>query len=309
VSLYRSEFRTDGKRAMQFFSQSSCRVLIALLFLWVSSTTVIAAGANAPSKETLEQRLRALATLIESSTGAQQVESSRNQEAQSRRGAARVLHREAEAAFQSGDSLNASRLLDEAAKMMFDAVRLAAPEQVEAAKARRDFDTRMESTRALLDAQKRIGREKDAGRSNEYIKQTDELLVRADSLAARGDLKSARAALDQAYLTVKAAVRGMRSGDTLVRSLSFANKEEEYRYELDRNDTHLMLVSMLVTDKRGNAAADTAVQRALDEAGRIRKSAEGAAGKRDFDGGVRLLEDSTRELVRAIRGAGVYIPG
>lgn len=294
---------------MAFFGQSSRRVCIALLLLWWGSAHVVAQGANAPSKETLQQRLEALSTLIESSTGAKQVESSHNQEAQSRRGAARVLYREADAAFRSGDAVAASRLIDDAAKMMFDAVRLAAPEQVEAAKARRDFDTRMESTRALLDAQKRIGQEKGNGRSGEYIKQTDELLVRADGLAERGDLKSARAVLDQAYLTVKAAVRGMRSGDTLVRSLHFASKEEEYRYELDRNDTHLVLVGMLVTEKRGNAATDSTVQRALDEAGRIRKSAEGAAGKRDFDGGVRLLEESTRELVRAIRGAGVYIPG
>lgn len=294
---------------MTFFGQSMPRVCIALLLLWWGTTPVIAQGANVPSRETLQQRLEALSTLIESSTGAKQVGSSRNQEAQSRRGAARVLYREADAAFQSGDGVGASRLIDEAAKMMFDAVRLAAPEQVEVAKARRDFDTRMESTRALLDAQRRIGREKGAGGSNDYIKQTDELLVRADGLAERGDLKSARAVLDQAYLAVKAAVRGMRSGDTLVRSLHFANKEEEYRYELDRNDTHLMLVGMLVTEKRGNAAIDSTVQRALDEAGRIRKSAEGAAGKRDFDGGVRLLEESTRELVRAIRGAGVYIPG
>ena len=30
---------------------------------------------------------------------------------------------------------------------------------------------------------------------------------------------------------------------------------------------------------------------------------------REFDGGVRSLEESTRELVRAIRSAGVFIPG
>ena len=38
----------------------------------------------------------------------------------------------------------------------------------------------------------------------------------------------------------------MRSGDTLVRSLNFASKEEEYRYEIDRNDTHQMLIKVLV---------------------------------------------------------------
>jgi hypothetical protein len=215
----------------------------------------------------------------------------------------------ADAAFRDADYVTGSRLLDEAAKAMFDAVRLAAPEQVAAAKERRDFESRLESTEALLAAQKRIAKEKGIRHAEEFIKEAEELLNRAKSLAASGDLKPARVVLDQAYLAVKAAVRGMRSGDTLVRSLSFASKEEEYIYELDRNETHLMLVNLLLAEKRANSAVDTMVSRALDEAGRHRKLAEGAANKRDYEVGVRSLEDSTRELVRAIRGAGVYIPG
>jgi hypothetical protein len=33
------------------------------------------------------------------------------------------------------------------------------------------------------------------------------------------------------------------------------------------------------------------------------------ATKKDYEAGIQLLEESTKELVRAIRGAGVYIPG
>jgi hypothetical protein len=41
----------------------------------------------------------------------------------------------------------------------------------------------------------------------------------------------------------------------------------------------------------------------------LRKTAEEQAAKREFDAAVKTLEESTRELVRAIRAAGVYIPG
>jgi hypothetical protein len=51
------------------------------------------------------------------------------------------------------------------------------------------------------------------------------------------------------------------------------------------------------------------VQKYLEQAAALRTSSEGAAAKKDFEGAIRLLEDSTKELVRAIRGAGVYIPG
>jgi hypothetical protein len=257
----------------------------------------------------VQQRLGAVSTLVESSSGAKQVESSGSAAAQFRRTAARVLYRSAETAFRDGDYATASNLLDEAAKAMFDAVRLSAPEQVAAAKERRDFDARMDSARALLEAQKRIGKEQGKAKAGEYVRQAEDYLAQATKLAAAGDLKAARPLLDKAYLAVKVAVRGMRDGDTLVRSLSFADKEEEYRYELDRNDTHLMLITMLLAEKRASASIDTMVQNALDAAGRQRKIAEAQAQKREFEPAIHSLEDSTRELVRAIRSAGIYIPG
>ena len=287
-----------------------CKRKIALMFLlWTWCAFASALTPTAPSRETVQQRLGAISTLIESSSGAKQVESSGNATARSKRTAARVLWRTAEAALRDGDTASASSLLDEAAKSMFEAVRQAAPEQVAALKERRDFDARMESTEALLVAQKRIVKEKGIKTADEFIREAEELLKRANNLAASGELKPARAVLDQAYLSVKAAVRGMRSGETLVRSLTFASKEEEYHYEIDRNDTHLMLVTILLAEKRTSASVDTMVQGALDQAAKQRKAAEGLAGKRDFDSAVRALEDSTKELVRAIRGAGVYIPG
>jgi hypothetical protein len=292
---------------MWFLYKRWHQIIAIAVLVWAGCA--LAQGATAPGSDTIRQRLSAVSTLVETSSGAKQVESSGNQAAQSKRAEARVLWRAAETAFRDGDHAGASGLLDEAAKTMFDAVRLAAPEQVMAAKERRDFDARMESTEALLVAQKRVIKEKGIKTSDQFIKEAEDQLKRANRLAAGGELKSARALLDQAYLSVKAAVRGMRSGDTLVRSLTFADKEEEYRYELDRNDTHLKLVNMLLAEKRTDAKVDAMVQRLLDQAGQQRKSAEAAARKRDFESGVRSLEESTQELVRAIRGSGVYIPG
>jgi DNA-directed RNA polymerase subunit L len=100
----------------------------------------------------------------------------------------------------------------------------------------------------------------------------------------------------------------LRGGDTIVRTLNFASKAEEYLYEIDRNDAHRMLVQMLLKDKRGGAT-DTMVDHAVAEAARLRAQAEDEAGRRNHEAAVRTLEESTRELVKAIRGAGVYIPG
>lgn len=266
------------------------------------------ANTRAPEdKEQLARRLASIATLIETSSAAKQIDTSANAEALALRDNARDLRQQAEAAYKSGDYPRASSLLDQAAKRLFEGVRLASPEQVNGEKEQRDFDNRMESVKALLAAQQRISAEK----GTKAASNTAEAQLReAAALAAAGKIDEGRVLLDNVYLTTKQAIEGMREGDTLVRSLHFANKEEEYRYELDRNDTHKMLVKVLLDEKRAsNAELERTVQKFLEQAAILRAQAEATATKKDFEGAIKLLEDSTKELVRAIRSAGVYIPG
>jgi len=66
---------------------------------------------------------------------------------------------------------------------------------------------------------------------------------------------------------------------------------------------------VLLQDKRGAAGVDAMVARSTQAATQLRKAAEEQAARREFDAAIKTLEESTRELVRAIRAAGVYIPG
>jgi hypothetical protein len=278
------------------------RTLVAALLL------VAGAGAHAQQidREQLEKRVAAVETLIERSSAARQIEASGDARARAHRDKARDIHARAVAALRAGDLATASRLLPDASVQMFEGVRLAGADAVVAEKRRADFDARLESVKALAAAQQRIALEKKSvPGSAETAKAIDDMVGQAQQLAANGDLEAARAVLDRAYLVAKAAIGSMRSGDTLVRSLDFASKEEEYRYELDRNDTHLMLLRLLVADpaKAERAGASSA------KAAQLRSLAEGRASSGAFAEAVGLLEESTRELVRAIRGAGVYIPG
>lgn len=267
-----------------------------------------AQGRVPPDREQLERKLASTATLIESSSGAKQIEASGAGEALARRAKARELHARAGEALRAGDLEGSARMLDEASRAMFEGVRLAAPQQVADAKQRTDYNARLESTRALVDAQKRIAAEKGGPRAAEPARQAEALIAEGERLVAAGRLADGRAKLEQAYLTVKAAIGSAREGDTLVRSLNFATPAEEYHYEIDRNDTHRMLVDMLLKDKRGGTM-DAMVDQALTASARLRRQAEAEAARNDHKSGIRTLEESTRELVKAIRAAGVYIPG
>lgn len=281
------------------------RRLIVASFIALLSAA--ADGAETPDRSTVERRLQSVGTLIESSSAARQIDSSAEPRSLEHRQRARQLHRQAGASLGQGDLEAATRLLDEAAREMIAGARLANPEQVTEEKKRRDFDARQDSVKALLVAQQRIAQEKSAGPdAQEAARSVQAQLAAAQQLAQSNRLDEARVMLDRAYLTAKVSIESMRRGDTLVRSLNFASKREEYDYEVDRNDTHRMLVRVLLSDKPG---AQEAARAALDEAARLRSSAEQAAARNDHANAIKLLEDSTRALVRAIRGAGVYIPG
>lgn len=287
------------------------RICAALLLLsvWVGATSAYAQQAAADAavdRVRLEQRLAAVETLLERSSAARQVETSGDAASRQKREQAREIHRQARAAFQAGQYARASELLPEASVRMFEAVRLAAPETVTAPKARVDFAARLDSVNSLHAAFRRVAAEKPGAVGVADTSRDIENLIRdAQRLADGGKIDAGRAALDRAYLLAKAAVSSLRSGDTLTRSLHFATKEDEFRYEVDRNDTHQMLIKLLLEGKPSAAGQQANVEKALQ----LRVQADAAAAGADHATAVKLLEDSTRELIRAIRGAGVFIPG
>ena len=85
--------------------------------------------------------------------------------------------------------------------------------------------------------------------------------------------------------------------------------EDEYHYELDRNETHRMLLTVLLKDKLDNDYIRAKVEAFVDTADKHRAVADDMAGRKRFDMAIQELERSTAEIVKAIRGAGVYIPG
>jgi len=276
-----------------------------------SAASRLAASPTHVDKEQLALRLESVSKLLDTSSAARQIESSKDPRAIAQREKAREVYKTARAAFDGGDFPKAARLLTETTVLMFEAVRFAAPEEVTGKKLEADFNARHESVKALLAAYKRIAAEKPGVKGvGETVASIEKSEAAALKLAGAGKYLEGRAELDRAYLIAKAGVSGLRGGDTLVRSLNFATKEEEYHYEVDRNETHQMLIKVLVEEKRAaSPQLDQQVAAFLGKAKELRTAAEASAAAKDFAQAVKLLEESTAELVRAIRNAGVYIPG
>ncbi|MGI9320857.1 MAG: hypothetical protein ACR2O5_05540 [Thiogranum sp.] len=257
-------------------------------------------------------RLQSVGKLVETSSAALKVDGSGNRQAMAQHEKARDLFGKAKKAAAAGNQVEADDLLKQATQTMYEAVRMVGTDQSLVDKDNSDFDARLESVHALTEAYDRIRKEKGLGspESSELYPIVQSKLEQARGLKGQGKVKEARQILDEAYVAAKVAIEHLRGGDTLVRSLTFASSEEEYQYEVDRNDTHRMLVSVLLKEKvSGSSGVEGMVEKFMDKAADLRQQAEKQASKGDFEAAIQTLEQSTKEIVRAIRGAGIYIPG
>lgn len=289
------------------FSHLNRAFLLATLIVMLSLTTVKADPATATN---MSSRLGYVERLLTESSAARKIEESADPEALDLKARATSHFDNARRLNDSGDVESAELELREAIQLMTAAVKVANGDVAVTSKEANDYARRRESLQALATAHDRIATEKgEKGMNRALQDKVAAELSAADTLLEQGKPDDARAALDAIYETIKQSLEGLRSGDTLVRELNFETPEDEYRYELDRNDTHRMLVQVLLAEKLEGSPMRATAEKFIGNAEGLRSEAEGVAGNKDFERAIELLEQSTKELIRAIRSAGVYIPG
>ena len=286
------------------------RYLPAVLVLVAAVTFQADAFAQQMSAAAIATRLSFVEKLIFESSAARKVEESGKAEALALKAEAENHFTSAQSKNDSGDAAGAEMELNEAVRHMRAAVQAAGDTDQLTEKKSADFARRRESVEALTLAHERIANEKGmSDKHRELVTRIDAELQVADGLLAEGKADEARAALDSTYETVKVSVESLREGETLVRELKFETKKDEYIYELDRNDTHRMLIQVLLAEKMEDERARATAESFISKAESLRMEAETSAGRERYEEAIGLLEDSTKELIRAIRSAGIYIPG
>lgn len=266
--------------------------------------------ADPATSTNMSSRLVYVERLLTESSAARKVEESGSAEALDLKSQATSHFDNAQRLNDSGDIESAQGELGEAIRLMTAAVRAANGDVAVSNKEADDYSQRRESLEALAKAHDRIAAEKgEKGMNRTLQDKVASDLSAADALMEQGKADEARAALDTIYEAVKVSLEGLRGGDTLVRELKFETPEDEYRYELDRNDTHRMLVQILLADKLEDSPMRASAEKFIDNAEELRSEAEGVAVDGQYEEATGLLEKSTKELIRAIRSAGVYIPG
>lgn len=284
--------------------------LSALTTILVMGFSSSGAQAEPEKSRDTSARLMHVERLLTESSAARKVEDSGNPQALEMKAAATSHFESARSMYSGGDSEAAEAELSEAVRLLMEAARAANGGATVSQKQTDDYAQRRESVEALAKAHDRIATEKGLEAMNRELqtKVTADLSA-SDAMLQEGKGLEARAMLDETYESIKMSLEELRGGDTLVRELNFETKEDEYLYELDRNDTHSMLVRVLFAEKMESSPMRATAETFINKAVALRESAESAAGDKKFEEAIELLEESTKELIRAIRSAGVYIPG
>ncbi len=280
---------------------------IVLACVLVSTPTIASIGESA---ERIDSRIEFVGKLINDSSASRQVDESGNDLAMQRRSDALNYYQEAIEARNVGELQNAADGLDRAIQSMYAAVDATRRAEKGTNDREDKYDERVASINALMEAHERITLEK--GKANDHAALLDSIatdMSAAEEFHNSGNTEKANNSIDMAYEKVRHSVEVLRQGETLVRELKFANAEEEYIYELDRNDTHQMLINLLVDKRTDRPDRKQRAEKLVETALALREKAESLANEGKFDEAIHVLEESTIELVKAIRGAGVYIPG
>ena len=284
--------------------------LLLKIFLLIALSSIHGFAQSAASKDSIASRLQNISKLLHESSGARQVINSSNSEAKQKHQHALELYRQASEKFDQGANDDAVELLNQSTRSMFEAIKMATPVSLTEDKNIKNYAQRKLSVTALRDAFNRISDESNESDSKQKVNnQLDQLITRADELLGKGNNTEARSEIDKAYHLLKVSIESIEAGKTLVRSLQFETKEEEYHYEIDRNDTHDMLIQLLVEGKEKSDYSKTQINKFVAEAKVLRQQADAYAGDGAYEVAIGLLEQSTKQLVRAIRSAGIYIPG
>jgi tetratricopeptide (TPR) repeat protein len=262
---------------------------------------------EAASGDALEKRDALVHKLLHESSAARKVMGSGNEAALAKREEALQIY-EAASKHSYGDLRE--QQYNRAVALMYEAAALVNNVAGGVDKSQRDFDNRQQSLEALLDAHERIMDEKKTPKVHEaLVAEIAGDLAAANALVAKGEARDAKVFLDRAYVATKMSLERARGGETLLRELNFETPKDEFEYELDRNDTHRMLLSVLLDEKMQNERIRNRVDELVAASQKLREQALAFAGNEEYKLAIETMEQSTKELVKAIRSAGVYIPG
>lgn len=273
-------------------------------------------GAQAPavrppvSPQVVKQKSAMVERVLNQSPVAARVLNSQNEEARGHFTRARELSAHAQELASGGMLRGADALLNEAIWEISRAQQLV-PDPGSLQAGERARFAQLEDSVAALQRTALIALPSATGRqaetSERVTARANALVEQAMALARADRYIEANRQLDQALVLLLQDASGRLAGHTIVYDHNFANRREEFDFELERHRSFERLVPLALIEFRPSAEARALIDRYVGQARQLRERGESLAG-RDAMAAIRSVVEGTDALRRALQAAGLVVP-
>ncbi|MCF6218933.1 MAG: hypothetical protein L3J62_03915 [Gammaproteobacteria bacterium] len=136
-------------------------------------------------------------------------------------------------------------------------------------------------------------------------KSVKRLEQQAEQQASKGDYIRANESLGVARDMIQAAIRQMMTGRKIVYELNLDTPEAEFKYELNKYIGYEELIPIAIEQKNPSKGIRMLAMRHVHEAKRMADTARKTATETDYPKAIRMLQDATAEIRKALKLLGV----
>lgn len=278
-------------------------VVIAVILLFCTSTAAVAGDDKSNS---IYNKVKFLDWLVNNSPVSKRVEDSQDEAAKQQIKRAQEMWEQAVEHSGKSEYALAEVHISEGLKLMTQISRKF-KDQDRVRQARIDLYKQVKGhVDMFVVAFDRIAEEKAEGHVLNMLDRDElnSLVSSAERNYKDGDLVMANHLMRQAADIVDHALSDARHEEVLLRELSFENLEEEYAYEVQRNESYVMIIDLMQKKSATSQASAGYVQKMIETNAIKREEAELLVKNGEVEQGIKLLEKSTDKLSRALRVSG-----
>ena len=164
-----------------------------------------------------------------------------------------------------------------------------------------------ERVTSFADAYDRVVAEKSMAEVGGLLdrSQINASVKKAEALAQKGDYMTANKHLFQAANSVEAALTQARDKETLIHQLKFETPEDEYAYELQRNNSNQLLIVVVKRKEPPQGTNIKYIEKLAAENDALRQEAESLFKQGKVRPAIETLEKGTDKLTFVLRLLGV----
>lgn len=223
------------------------------------------------------------------------------------------LRRHARSGLAAGNELAAEAAADEALHAAYAAAaagRCPLPEVLRSRNA--DLASQVRASGASIAQALQLPRsDQGAGQAgpeqDARLARLEHMLEAAATLTAAQQDEEANRVLAAAYGLALVTLSELHTGDALLHEPGFSSVAETYAYERRRNESHEMLLEILVREDQAEGGQRLLIDHYWAVHQQLHRRAVELAATRDFKSAAKAMQNATEVLVRALRLSGMMI--